>query len=316
MTDLPSSRPWIGGSSIAAILSLPNPGNRTPLTEYLRLTEPDSELDVADEQFFEGRRALEQYMAHKLRTRGIVCTTFNQRYSDPEFPWLRAEIDAESEGANQEFKTSTEWLSREFGAEGSDDFPMYQAAQVQWGLGIHHQPVAYLNVCLGFDRFQRYPVEPDPELFQQMRRRAIDFMQNHVIPRVPPPPINLEDAKHLWPTSMARSILADEAMMDKLARHAELRQHGKDLEAEADQVKLAVQQMLQDADQALGANGKPVVTWRSNKDSQVLDKDELIQRLQAKLLEHGNYVDWISETRKALVTTKPGARVFLNKVGK
>src|SRR5882757_154763 len=305
-----SDRPWCGGSSVAAILGLPNAGNRTPLTECLRLWGKAPELDAADYAFFEDRKNLEPFIAGKVKRRfGITPTMMNIRYFDQKYPFLAAEIDFETETMNREFKSSKEFLHWKFGEEGSDNFPIEYAAQVQFGLGIRPKDEAFLDVAIGFDDFRTFPLEPMPEVIEGMRERVIRFWHEHVLTGIPPPPTTLEDVKLLFPKSLGNSILADEKMMDSLARHAELNRHVKEMEEEADRIKLNIQVALGDADQALKQDGRPAVTWRNNKDSIVLDKDSLIQVYQEELLKIGPlYLDWITEQRKALTSTKENAR--------
>lgn len=265
--NLLSERPWIGGSSISAILGLPNPGNRTPLTEYLRLLGKAPDLDAEDEEFFEGRKSLESFMAHKLKYKAkVVPTAMNVRYCDAEHSWLRAEIDAETNEENDEFKTSSEFVApRQFGDEGTEDYPIYMAAQCQWGLGIRPKPVGYLNVCIGFDRWKRFRIEPDADLFQEMRSKAINFVNNYVIPGIQPPPINIDDLKLLYPRSTAQSILADKVLMGHLERMAEADARLKAAKAEKEDCHFEVAMMLGEADTAINEHGKVVVTYKTQQ---------------------------------------------------
>lgn len=311
------ARPWIGGSGIAAIAELPNPGNRTPTTEFYRFLGEAPELDDDDEEFFEGRFSLENYMAHKLRRKAkVVPICFNQRYTDPEYSFLRAEIDAETEDENDEFKTSTEFLGREFGEAGSDDFPSYMAAQVQWGLMIRPKPKAFLNVCLGFDRFKRFPVMPEPEVQAFLREKALRFMFDHVLKGIPPEPINLDDVKLRWPKSIQKSLLADPQSIDRLKHMAAIDADIKRLDGQKDGLKLEVQKVFGENDAMIDETGKIVATFKSNKPSIILDKDGLIDEYETelrKLLLTGG-LSWIEAKRKARTSEKLGARPLLNKL--
>lgn len=311
-----SSRPWIGGSSIAAICGL-SPYS-TPLDVWMGITGRSPEITMQQEQFFDGRRALEPYIVSKLKAKfGVTPTAMNVRYRDEEFPHFAAEIDAETEDENYELKTVSQWVGRDFGEEGSDTFPVQYAAQVQWGLGIRKKPRAWLTACIGFDDLRRFPVEPDWEVIGTLRAKATQFWNDYVLTDTPPPPITLQDALTLWPKGIGGSIVATSTVrpeiLDGLARHTELRNHAKELEAKVDEAKLKVQAMLGDAELVMDASGKTIASWKNNKDSLVLDQSELIQRMQAELLKCGPmYLDWITEQRKALTTPKPGPRVFRN----
>lgn len=270
MTSLiQSDRPWIGGSSVAAVLCLPNPGNRTPLTECLRLWGRAPELDAEDRDRLEGRKALEPYMAHKLARKGILPTAMNQRYFHPEYPWLAAEIDFETADSNREMKTRDPTVERfkpEYGQDGEEDgYGVDKAAQLQWGLLIRPKPMGYIDACIGFDVFRSFPCKPNAGIQQMMFERVLDFMMNFVLAGVMPAAVTLEDARQAWPTSVRRSVLASSAMVKGLERMGELDRQIKALAQEAEKFKLQVVTELGDADTALLDNGKEAATYKTQQ---------------------------------------------------
>lgn len=313
------ARPWVGGSSISPINKIPNPGNRTPLTEFRRLRGQAPELDAEDEEFFAGRRALEPFVNHKLTAIAkVTAHTFNERYTHPKYPWLRAEIDAEDDDGNYEFKTSSEHVARlQFGEEGSEDFPAHILAQVQLGLLIRPKPIAFVCVCIGFDRFKRFPVEPDRELQDMLVDGAHDFLQKYVIPGIPPPPVNFADAALLWPKSLAKSILASEEVFQELQFMADLDEQIKELSARKDASKLEVQKAFGENDTLILPDGRIAATWKNNKDSQVVDKDALIDEYETELRKQllGGMA-WVEARRLAHTRLEAGVRVLLNKMKK
>lgn len=262
-----SSRPWVGGSSIAPILCLPNAGNRSPLTEYLRLHGQAPELDAEDEEFFEGRRSLESFVAFKLKvSTGMVPIAQNVRYTHPDFGYFRAEIDAETAESNEEYKTGSEFTVKNFGSDDSDDFPAAYAAQVQWGLMIRPKPMGYVNVQLGFDRRPiRYPITPDKKLQDDMLDVVQTFMKKNVFAGVQPDPINISDCKQLWPRSTAQSILADKVMMGHLERMAEADARLKAATKDKEDCKFQVAALMGEADTAINEHGKVVVTYKTQQ---------------------------------------------------
>ena len=94
VAPLSPTRGYIGGGNIAGILGL-SPF-KTPLDEYLTITGDEQEISAAKRKFFDRRKALEPFACQCFETAtGLEIHDTNHRYDDAEFPWAKAEIDAE-----------------------------------------------------------------------------------------------------------------------------------------------------------------------------------------------------------------------------
>ena len=112
---------------------------RTPLDEYLLIVnELQDELTPEKAEFFEDRRDLEPWAAKKFtRKTGLAVVRANERYSDAEFPWAKAEVDFETEdGSNGETKTVHPNAVSGWGDPETEEPPLYVTAQAMWGLGV------------------------------------------------------------------------------------------------------------------------------------------------------------------------------------
>jgi hypothetical protein len=128
--------------------------------------------------------------------RGITIFKRNQRYSDPEFPWMACEIDFEymaDEGhCNGDVKTISPFAAHDWGEEGTDQFPIYYCLQFMWGMMITGRPKCLVAALIGADDLRVYEVKRDDELIAEIRRRVRAFWES-IQRRIPPPPQTQND---------------------------------------------------------------------------------------------------------------------------
>lgn len=266
-------RTYIGGSDIAAIMGL-SPW-KTALDVYERKISNEPELlDEEKRKFFARRKRQEPVVAEMLfDTYGIEVTKLSlddnpNRYMDPQYPFLAAEIDYEfvmTDAARDAFPARPEWaaipngtllngeiktvhpfVAKHWGEEGSEEVPIHYAAQSMFGLGIVRRPACLVAALFGIDNLLGFPVMADDETIPGMRSKAVAFWQNHVIPRIPPEPSNMDDIMKLFARANGRPVEADEKLIEKLealrnvrASIATFERDAKDLSFEiADAIRL------------------------------------------------------------------------------
>lgn len=298
-------RNWIGGSAIAGIMGV-SPFS-TPLEEFLEITGQAPGVSDRQRKFFDRRKSLEPYLRQVLKDeRGVEPFAVNVRHADPELPFLRAELDFEythgTDEVNGELKTVHPRAAHLWGESDTDQVPVYVAAQVQHGLMVKRRRYALVVAAIGFDEFRFFPMERDEEVIAALRSGGADFWRNHIEPLSPPAPTSAEQAALLWPRSKAVSKTATPEVIAALEAYVQRRAEMDGAEASAGEAKLIVQNFLGEADTLVDPNGKPLATWKANKDSVVLDKDALAAA-------HPDIVEKFSKTR-------PGARPFLQKLTK
>ena len=298
----PSSRYWIGSSDIAAILGI-SPFS-TPLQTYMKITGQAPELVAEEIEFFAGRKALEPYVIQKLGSKfGVIPCAQNVRYSHHAFPFCRAEIDAEEADANYEIKTVHPSRAQDWG-DAYDSFPIYVAAQTQFGLAVRPKPRAYATPCIGFDIVKRYEVEPDLEVQATMLSASDLFWNVHVLERVPPPPRTIEDCLSLFPRSLHEPILCTDEIYKNVVELRRISDSLKALETEKATHSTAIRAFMGTCDELLRQGMGRLMTYRSNKETEVVDFEKLAGIYETVLREFMMDADRYFAVSRASVTSK------------
>jgi predicted phage-related endonuclease len=253
-------RHFIGGSDTAAILGLAPPGWGTALDLYLEKTGQAPERtadDVEREKLFARGKRLEPVIVdmgiQKLRDMGLRVEELsrNMRHTDKEFPFLRCEIDFslrlwgeaiidgvevqfEGERINADAKSVSHFAAAGWGVEHTDEIPPYYAAQFMHGLGITGVRFCLAVALRSLDDVDLFWLQRDEEIIDGMRRQCVDFWSN-VQHRTPPPPVNLEDVRTLFPRDDGTGLVADEELadvVDGLRAARANKKHAEDVERE------------------------------------------------------------------------------------
>lgn len=310
-------RYYVGGGSIASIAGI---GLSTPLQEYHKIIGDAPELSAEDRKFFARRRRVEDYVIPILEEEhGIRILKRNERYTDAEFDFMRAEIDAESEdGRNGEVKSIHYRATQPWGRseDGDAGVPEYVLAQVIWGLGIRRPPQlrAFAVGQIAFDETRLYDIDHDPDTFQMLRTIGHRFWHENVLKRVAPAPITASDAYLAWPKSTWRKALAPADVIDTLKRMAHCREERNKLKAEIERGQFIVQQAMTDADILVDAAGKKLVTWRSQPSQVEVDYEGYVAELEQRLRSMSMFPDEVDKLRAQFSKNKPGSRPFYNLV--
>ena len=268
---LSPTRGYIGGGNIAGILGV-SP-YRSPLDEYLTITGQADSEDPSRARFFKRRKALEPFAAEVFeQDTGLKIVASNVRYPDAELPFVQAEIDFETnDGSNGETKTVHPLAAGEWGASGTDDIPMYVAAQVMFGLGVRrHVPGAYVHALVGLDDDRIYRVERDDQLIADIRKYAVRFWNEHVVPLVPPDPVTPGDLRRLYPEDSGVLAEADADTLEAINRLRDLKAQIKTLEDEFVATRHQVNLYMRGC-AVLHLDGQPLATWKAQT-AQVFDQ--------------------------------------------
>lgn len=251
-------RYYIGGGNIAGILGV-SP-YKSPLDEYLVITQPEQALDPSREAFFKRRKALEPFAADVFEQEtGLQIVARNLRYDDGEHAFLRAEIDFEtSDECNGETKTVHPLAARDWGDPGTDEIPVYVTAQAMHGLMVNGRAATWVHALVGLDDDRIYRIERDEELIASIRAHGIAFWRQHVLPMSPPPVTTIEDVYRVFPRDSGRHVEADRGIEADLERLAAIAPLAK----EADEIKDRIRLYMRDAT-ALTVGGRVVATWKA-----------------------------------------------------
>lgn len=279
---------FLGSSDAAPILGL-SPW-RTALETYEdKITPRSLEPDRNKARLFSRGKRFEPVVCDMLvEEEGLTIAARNQRYQDPEYPFLAAEIDAEtSDGRNVEIKTVSPFAAREWGEEQSDQIPLHYCVQVLHALMVTRREQAIVAVLIGSDDLRVYRVDRDDDLIARIRAEELAFW-DRIQRRDPPPAVTLTDATLRWPSSITRTVIADPGTVEKVVSLKDIRGQIKELEEIAEQLEFVAKSVMGDADTLLGPNGQRLCTWKS----------QTANRLDQKALEAA-HPDIVAQFKRA-----------------
>jgi len=269
---------YIGGSDEAALLGV-SPW-RTPLDVFLEKTGDATPFEGNDATYWGTR--LEDVVAEEYARRtGNKVRRRNAVLVHPEHDFLRANLDREIVGQKRilECKTAGLRSADSWGEDGTDQVPDYYLPQVAHYMAVTGATGADVAVLIGGQDFRIYHVERDLELERLVLERAVQFWHDHVVPRVPPPPMSAQDVVRLFPSDDGNTVDATPEVAAAVQRLAEVRAQIKALQGDKDdpapgtEAFLAneVKTFLGSAAVLRGPNGKPMATWKAAKDATRFD---------------------------------------------
>lgn len=296
----------IGGSDAAAILGL-SPW-ATPVTVWLDKTGRSAEKEeteamrigteledfVARRYMDETGRTVQRY--NRMVHRGCLLGNFD-RLVVPDGEKVASHMGEVRTDTVLECKTS----SREWDGE----VPLYYQTQVQHYMGLEprllHADVACL--FLGRKHFEVFRVERDDEVVAAMQERLTAWWDEFVVGDKMPPPTNEADCKLLWARSNpGKSVEATDEIAAKLLKYADAKATEKAAKEIAAGLQGDICAAMGDAEVLVGPDGRPLLTWKSAKDSAKTDWEAVARELGAT-----------PEQIAAHTESKPGARRFLTK---
>ncbi len=105
-----------------------------------------------------------------------------------------------------------------------------------------------------------YRVQYQKALAEQIRDVVAEFWERHVVAMKPPEPRDLADAKRCAWAVAGKTVDADDELVELLEAREHYRQVIDDTEALVEQAEMQIRAKLGDAEQALGAGGKAIVS--------------------------------------------------------
>lgn len=261
---LSPDRGYIGGGNVAGILGL-SP-YKSPLEEFLAITGQADHITAEREAFFERRKGLEPWATKVFADRtGLTIAANNERYTDPEFDYIKAEIDFETTaGENGEIKTVHPLAARDWGDSDSDVLPIYVTAQAMHGLMVTGRKACWVQALIGFDDDRVYRIERDNETIAAIREQEINFWNNNVLRMRNPEPRTVEDLKRLFPRDIGTGVEANAALLEDYNNLVQLKLETKNQEREIESIELRIKLALRDAS-ALTVDGKALLTWKAQE---------------------------------------------------
>lgn len=279
---------FIGGSDAAAILGI------SPWKSAFQLYQEKIGAYVEDVTpqkqriFARGKRwepVVVEMLVDELQDRGhdVQIIARNARYQDREFPFMECELDLEllidGEECNTEMKTVHPFAAKAWGEPGTDELPIYYAAQCMHGLMIKPRQKCIVAALIGADDLRIHQIERDEETIAGIRAKELAFWQR-VQDRNPPDPETAVDVKWLYAKDAGEVAEADDELLrlvGELHFHKTTAKHAETaIERISTQIKLAMGNAA-----LLLYEGRPIATWKSNKPSRETDWQAIAGELSA-----------------------------------
>jgi putative phage-type endonuclease len=276
-------RSYLGSSDIAAILGL-SPW-KTPVDVWYEKLGQAQPIDAAKQKLFNRGKRLEPIVLEMLaEEHAIEYTARGARYRDAEYPWMAAEIDAESVDfsgvhVNIEVKTAHPFAAGQFGEEGTDEIPIYYAAQAMYGLMITGRQRCIFAVLVGADNLTTYEIERDEETIAGIRTKAVAFWRDHVLAKVAPEPIVLDDIYRLMRKDTDVSAEATEDITAKIRDFEAAKYKAKRATEQADELKFQIGKWLLGADAMKTPSRRPrqVITAKNGAELLTINYQEQVR---------------------------------------
>lgn len=204
-----------------------------------------------------------------------------------------------------EIRTDTLLECKTSGVDWQGEVPLQYTVQTMHYLGLcptlQHADVAVLfRHSL---KFEIHRIERDDELISAMQEKLIAWWDKHIIHDEMPLPSNEVDCRLLWARSNpGKKVTANEDVERKIQEYAKLKADEKSAKESAALLQSDICAFMGDGEVLVDALGKPLVTWKSPKESTTVDWESLAKAL-------GATDDMVAK----YTSTKTGSRRFLLK---
>lgn len=221
-------------------------------------------------------------------------------------PWMRATLDGRIPGsAVVEAKTASR--KDRWGDTGTDQIPQEYLIQVHQQMLVTGERKAFVPVIFSGADFDWYEVNFDTGLSEFITERLVKFW-DMVQRRVAPEPETVGDIGLLYKRDTGTSIVATLGNLGDVGELRIIREQIAKLEDDEAEIKKHIQLVMGPNAQLLGEDGKPIVTWKSAKDSVKTDWQAMAMDAMKNISK---------EQQDALIgafsKTTPGSRRFLIK---
>lgn len=203
-------RQCITGTDIAGILGLSKWSS--PLKVYL---DKKGLLEDEDNRYMEWGRRLEPIIAAKYADENNVELTQGSFIQKGIFGGTP---DFYTPDKVVEIKTTSYANRGQWGEAGTDQIPQNYLTQVQWYMALLDRDICDTVVLIGGNEYGVYTVKRNEKLIDLLRKKALDFWENHILTGEPPHATNGIDSKLLGAICSNHSdIIVDRPSADGIA---------------------------------------------------------------------------------------------------
>lgn len=291
---------FLGGSDAAAVLGV-SPFT-TPVELWLQKTgqrpRPREVIDARRQKMFDRGHRLEPFIRDmtidKLTDMGLQVEVvgINERYVDPEHPFLSCEIDFElkltgeieiggevlqldGEHINADAKSVSGFARKKWGEVDTEDVPIEYAAQFMHGLMITRRNLCLVAALRSFDDVDIYWTRRDDETIAAMRPKLVSFWVDCVQGNTAPDPFTFDDIKLLFPLDDGTAVPATPELAEKVDQLRRVKEQIKAYEEAEDSLKFEIADAISPHTK-LTFGGQDIATWKGQNDTR-LDQDAFRQ---------------------------------------
>lgn len=263
MSDLLNRRAIIGGSDLPIIMGLSS--YKTPYQLYLEkkgLIEPS--LEMTPNQYWGSK--LESVVRDEFAMRNDIEVTTPAPKFHPLFTFIRGSVDGFIPDWNAvlEIKCSAQFMAKDWGPSGSDIIPMSYLVQVATYCNITEADKAHIAVLIGGCDYREFIYNRDDELESVVIDAALSFwdcLQNDE----PPAISSMVDARLKYNALPDSNVTANDYIIQSLSNLYDIKRKQKELIDIEESYKLKIVEYMKNSESLLNAEGRPLVTHKSNK---------------------------------------------------
>lgn len=231
---------------------------------------------------------------------GTEVRKIDHAYAHQREPWLRSHFDGLAVVDGKEVLVE----AKNYGAHQRSKFdadagivPAADYAQCLHEATVYGTDTVYLAVLLGGQEFCFTKLTFTDEQKEEFIRKMAVYW-GHVASKTPPEPSNPEEARVVWPVSQKAVVEASRALEEAVAKLKEASATRKAWETREDELKVLVQQAMQEKDTLVDISGKVLATWKSAAASRKFDA-KLFQQAMPDIYE--KFVVEVQGSRRFLV---------------
>jgi len=159
--------------------------------------------------------------------------------------------------------------------ESVEDIPVYWIEQINWELGICGLKTGIIFYLKNGSSIGSMGWKLQEDLFEEQLESARNFWHNHVLADVAPEPVNAEDVLEMFPKSNAKSIVADDGIVELHKALGNVRKELTRLEKEEEIIIESIKMKMLDNEVLISPEGKPLFTWKGGEETTKLDSKKL-----------------------------------------
>ena len=266
----------IGGSDIAAIRGLND--YVTPFQIWQQKTDKVEKREISERQLIgiKIEPFILQMGVEKINQEGGLVRLTHERLNKEMFTkeiGIVAVPDAFARLDYEEVIISLKNTQQRI--ESVDDIPVYWIEQINWELGICGLKTGIIFYLKSGSSIGSMQWTFQEDLFEEQLESARNFWHNHVLTDTPPEPVNAEDVLEMFPKSNAKSIVADDGIVELHKALGNVKKELTRLEGEKETIEEAIKMKMLDNEVVLSPQGKPLFTWMGGEETTKLDSKKL-----------------------------------------